>query len=51
MKTEAQITITLDDREIRLAKCNSGLVILLPTPTQHILLRVEQDEALQVPGP
>ena len=44
MKTENTKTITLTDRDIRLAECNSGLEVELAPETTKVIIRVIREE-------
>jgi len=45
LKSEAHIVVTLEDRDIRLAEANSGLVVDLPPGTTQVVIRVVREKA------
>ena len=44
MKLLSTFIITLTDRDLQLAACNSGLTITLPAETKELVIRVEREE-------
>ena len=45
MKYQTHVVITLEDRDIRLAEANSGLVVDLPPGATQVVIRVVREKA------